>query len=289
MQEHGTIQRPEDDAQPRLLPAQPLRLTHHEDYPLNLLPPDAELAGPGPTPGLLHSLTTLGQLQPIVAAASGGRVTRIVAGRRRVKGARALAWETVSAYVFPEDGMVDATVSLGEQAHHTANPLADLDVIERLLAQDLTVSDVSRATGLPVQSIRQRLRLRALTPGLRAGVEAGTLTMTAATEAARLPDEVQGRLGALLAAGEKVTVKAVRQARQVHVTAQAQDVLSAVQPLPVPAPVASDTAVRAFDAPRPCSGCGGRAHAGVFETMPICGACAEQLVAINAQRWSEEQ
>jgi hypothetical protein len=65
---------------------------------------------------------------------------------------------------------------------------------------------------MPVQTVRRRLRLRTLSPGLRRAFDAGQLPASVAEAAARLPSDHQALLERRLAAGERLTLAAVRAA-----------------------------------------------------------------------------
>jgi len=78
-----------------LLPESPPALGELVMVVLDRLPPDAELAGPAPTPALIESIRRWGVLEPLLVRAVGGGLdyrnpATLVAGRRRLKAVRVL-------------------------------------------------------------------------------------------------------------------------------------------------------------------------------------------------------
>jgi hypothetical protein len=100
-------------------------------------------------------------------------------------------------------------------------PASELREIEAILKSDdadgdvATVKEIATQTGLSVQTIRRRLRLRSLTPALRAAFDQGRITAQVAEAAARLPEREQQMLAAQLVERDRLTLSAVSEvARQ---------------------------------------------------------------------------
>ncbi|HET6870146.1 MAG TPA: hypothetical protein VFH80_29810, partial [Solirubrobacteraceae bacterium] len=70
--------------------------------------------------------------------------------------------------------------------------------------------EIAAQTGMSVQTVRRRLRLRSLTPALRAAFDEGKITASLAEAAARLPDACQHELEGQLEAGLRLSVADVR-------------------------------------------------------------------------------
>jgi len=129
-------------------------------------------------------------------------------------------------------------LTLLSNAVRRENPVTDLWMLERLLdravKQELgerqALTEIGRATGLSVQTIKQRLRLRSLTPSLRSLFDRSRLSYTVALEASRLPAAAQDRLLAALKDGEALTVDDVKAARKGDVEAVRQMSLGDVFP-----------------------------------------------------------
>lgn len=138
------------------------------------------------TPGrvLREQLRALGQLQPIVAVPARGGRFRIVDGRRRAKAIARLTddgeWPAPAcADVLILEGAdaarrsVRSGLTLAMHASRSASPVSELAAIEAILdsardtEESTTVKEIAAQTGISVQTVRRRLRVRALTPGLR--------------------------------------------------------------------------------------------------------------------------
>jgi ParB-like chromosome segregation protein Spo0J len=181
-----------------------------------------------PSRELRELIRRLGLLQPIVAAATRGGRHQVIEGRRRAKAVQLLAEEGN----WPA-GTIDALVLQGADAHRRAvrggltlalhatrsqSPASELHAIETILEaggedhQASTVKEIAAQTGMPVQTVRRRLRLRSLSPGLRRAFDAGQIPASVAEAAARLPADHQALLEDRLAARGQLTLAAVRDA-----------------------------------------------------------------------------
>jgi hypothetical protein len=99
-----------------------------------------------------------------------------------------------------DDREVRGGLTLALHASRTTSPASELRAIECILQADgspdeaMTVKEIAAQTGMSVQTVRRRLRLRTLTAGLRAAFDEGWITSGIAEAAARLSDEQQTRL-----------------------------------------------------------------------------------------------
>lgn len=160
-------------------------------------------------------------------------------------------WQTVPVRLVSDpEGTPDdpsgPVLTLLSNAVRRENPVTDLAMLERLLEratkQELgerqALTEIGRATGLSVPTIKQRLRLRALTPSLRRLFDTNRLSYTVALEASRLPVPAQDRLLGALKDGEALTVDDVKAARKGDVEAVRQLALGDVFPdETAPAPI----------------------------------------------------
>ena len=114
--------------------------------------------------------------------------------------------------------VVRGGLTLALHATRTQSPASELQAIETILQasgedhQASTVKEIAAQTGMPVQTVRRRLRLRSLSPGLRRAFDAGQIPASVAEAAARLPAEYQALFEDRLAAGERLTLAAIRAA-----------------------------------------------------------------------------
>jgi ParB-like chromosome segregation protein Spo0J len=188
-----------------------------------------------PSRELRELIARLGLLQPIVVAATRGGRYQVIEGRRRAKAVHLLAEEgnwaagTIDALVLQGAAArrrdVRGGLTLALHATRSQSPASELQAIETILEaggedhQASTVKEIAAQTGMPVQTVRRRLRLRSLSPGLRRAFDAGQIAATVAEAAARLPADHQAQLEDRVAAGERLTLAEVRDAAR----AQAQD------------------------------------------------------------------
>jgi ParB-like chromosome segregation protein Spo0J len=184
-----------------------------------------EYARPGRE--LVESIGRLGLLQPVVAAGGGECAYRVIEGRRRVKAIEQLAekgrWPLparMDALVITDGAsysdLVRAGMALALHAARSASPVSELHAIEEILEaggeEAATVKRIAEQTGMPIQTVRGRLKLRSLSRRLRAAFENGEITVTVAEAAARLPTGQHQRLEQLADAGERITLPTVKAA-----------------------------------------------------------------------------
>jgi hypothetical protein len=111
---------------------------------------------------------------------------------------------------------VRSGLTLALHASRSPSPASELRAIETILEaangqeEATTVKQIAAQTGLSVQTVRRRLRLRSLTPGLRDAFDRGELTARVAEAAARLPQAQQQPLQRQLAEGARLTLAHVR-------------------------------------------------------------------------------
>jgi ParB-like chromosome segregation protein Spo0J len=180
-----------------------------------------------PSAKLRELIHNLGLLQPVVVVPARAGRYRVVEGRRRCKAIAQLA-EADDQRMSPT---VDALIVEGRQtsrrevcggltlalhATRSVSPASELQAIETILAtgdtdsEAITVKEIATQTGMSVQTVRRRLRLRSLTPALRAAFDEGKITASLAEAAARLPDACQRELGGQLEAGSRLSIADVR-------------------------------------------------------------------------------
>jgi ParB-like chromosome segregation protein Spo0J len=178
-----------------------------------------------PGSDLVGQIASLGLLQPIVVAGSVQRRYQVIEGRRRAKAVQLLAaegrWPSPPrldvVIVQGVDGakLVPAGMMLALHASRGPSPASELRAIEAILAQGdeepRTIKEIAAQTGMPVQTVRRRLRLRNLIPALRAAFDLGEISASIAEAAARLTAEQQAGLDKLLARGERLTLATIRE------------------------------------------------------------------------------
>jgi ParB family chromosome partitioning protein len=211
-------------AQLALLPTEAPEL-RHESLPLAAIDGFADAS---PSAKLRELIRDLGLLQPVVVVPSGSARFRVVEGRRRCRAIAQLAetgeWARpphVDALVIDsgEAGQreVGGGLTLALHASRSASPASELAAIETILRESgereeaVTVKEIAGQTGMSLQTVRRRLRLRSLIEPLRDAFDAGRLSAGVAEAAARLPEARQRALGRRLDQGQRLTFDAVRE------------------------------------------------------------------------------
>jgi ParB-like chromosome segregation protein Spo0J len=168
------------NGQLELLPAGPPEL-RRESISLELLD---GFENANPSPKLRELIRDLGLLQPIIVASGDSGRYRIIDGRRRTKAITLLAednqWPTparIEALVVAGDNTgrqeVRGGLTLALHASRSPSPASELQAIETILAisgadgETAAVKQIAAQTGLSVQTVRRRLRLRSLIADLR--------------------------------------------------------------------------------------------------------------------------
>lgn len=221
-------------AQLSLLPSAGPEL-RRERIPLEKLDGFAEAQ---PSAKLRELIRDLGLLQPLVVVPAGTGRHRIIEGRRRAKAISLLAeageWPAPPSADALVIGSVDVRrdevrggLTLALHASRSSSPASELQAVEAILEQGTgdeptTVKEIAAQTGISVQTVRRRLRLRSLTPGLRRAFDEGTLSAGVAEAAARLPGQQQQALQRQLAGGERITLETVRDLAREQTSAASQ-------------------------------------------------------------------
>jgi hypothetical protein len=103
-------------------------------------------------------------------------------------------------------------LALALHATRSASPASELRVIEANLktggadGEATTVKEIAAQTGMSIQTVRRRLRLRSLTPALRDAFNDWRITASVTEPAARLPECEHHALADQLAEGGRLTL-----------------------------------------------------------------------------------
>lgn len=126
---------------------------------------------------LVHSLQTVGLLQPIVVRASGDGY-ELVAGERRWRAAQAAGWHTVPALVRHTEDSDLLRDALLENLHRVQlNPLEEAAAYQQLLADfGVTHEELADRLGRSRPHLSNTLRLLRLPPSVQRRVAAGVLS-----------------------------------------------------------------------------------------------------------------
>lgn len=126
---------------------------------------------------LVHSLQTVGLLQPIVVRRSGTDY-EIVAGERRWRAAREAGWDTIPALVRHTEDSDLLRDALLENLHRVQlNPLEEAAAYQQLLSDfDVTQEELADRLGRSRPHLTNTLRLLKLPPAVQRRVAAGVIS-----------------------------------------------------------------------------------------------------------------
>lgn len=185
---------------------------------LDTLPTNDCIPGPAPTPSFLDSVRRFGVMQPVTLrepTVKDGMLT-VVAGRRRIKAARAVGLREIPARVLACDDMTAGGLAFAENWHRSHNAQVDLGILMGLAGEKkLSDEAIAEQLGVPLPRLLPLLRmLRTLIPPLRHALMIGKMKLSTAILAARLEDDDQKELVALLTDGGSIKAKDVRALRK---------------------------------------------------------------------------
>jgi hypothetical protein len=165
---------------------------------LDLLPTDFDAE---PSKELAKSLEATGLIHAIRLEQLPDSSFRVVSGRRRILAARQLGWDAIRAEVSQggtakKDELWAVRAALTENAVRGDNPIDEYRNIKRLQDEGLSEKDIFTSTGMPIPTIRRRLMLDGLVPGLWDKVNAGLMGVWAAEIASKFPASFQEKLAA---------------------------------------------------------------------------------------------
>lgn len=180
--------------------------TRREDLPTELIPlanlPEGN-GGRYPQSNFVDSIRRNGVIHPIVVRVkrgSGNRATKnyeVVDGWQRLVAARQSGIPALKAVVIPDTGdaaLNSDVVTLTSNNLRSMNVVEEFQALERMMAQhDNDLKLVSKATGVPVQTLNRRWILKRLKPELFQALADGKMGRWSAETLARYPDEPQER------------------------------------------------------------------------------------------------
>jgi ParB/RepB/Spo0J family partition protein len=196
-----------------LIPDQPLKLVNKQ-LALDELPADAALVGPNPSRELVTKVGQFGVLVPILVRQDGHGRLHVIEGRRRIKAARKNGLKMVPARITTMTARAAVAATIMAHATRNENVAAELQAITDLMNAGSSENDVSEATGLRIQTIRKRLLLSRLLPGLLELFMAGKVSVSVAEQIAKLPHDRQKKLVEVYDKAGEITAANVREVRQ---------------------------------------------------------------------------
>jgi len=178
------------------------------------------LPGPRPSPSMVRSVQRLGVVKPVVVVEKPGGGYELRDGRRRVLAAREAGLAKVRAVVYTRDDVRPEVLTLTLNAQRSDNAVAELDALRALLKVGASEADIARDTGMPVGTIRRRLRLASImSEPLWQAVKKGDVAVAVAEAVAKLPPAARDRINDLLEEKGSVSAADVAQERKVRAAA----------------------------------------------------------------------
>ncbi len=165
-------------------------LRHHEEIPKNKQVQDIELSKIKPNSyqprhefseeSIRELATTLdkdGLLQPIIVREKGDEY-EIVAGERRLRAAKHLAWEKIPAIVNNMDDSQAASLALIENLQREdLNPIDEAQAYNNLMKlNNLTQTTLAQSIGKSQSYVANKLRLLKLTPKVQSYLASGEIS-----------------------------------------------------------------------------------------------------------------
>ncbi|KJY58988.1 Chromosome partitioning protein SpoOJ [Lactobacillus kullabergensis] len=215
-------------------------LRHHEEIPKNKQVQDIELSKIKPNSyqprhefseeSIRELATTLdkdGLLQPIIVREKGDEY-EIVAGERRLRAAKHLAWEKIPAIVNNMDDSQAASLALIENLQREdLNPIDEAQAYNNLMKlNNLTQTTLAQNIGKSQSYVANKLRLLKLTPKVQSYLASGEISPRHGRCLVGLSEKDQSRvLDEILAHNLNVsdTEKIVKNVEQYFVGKNAKD------------------------------------------------------------------
>jgi len=190
-----------------------------------------------PSPQLLRSVQRYGVVVPITVYRSkeGGWV--VVDGRRRLSAAQRAGLSTIPVRILGEGGLLSPALSVALNTVRSNNPAAELAAIQKLVEAGLSERQIFQATGMAVGTIRRRLKLLNLVPGLGELFRNGKIGPGIAEKSAMLPKESQEELYKIYQTEGRISLKAVREIQTARRQAEISSLLEGLPEAPEPSPV----------------------------------------------------
>lgn len=186
--------------------------------------------GRPPEAKFLRSVKRWGVREPIEINILPNKKLRLVSGRRRLKAAELLGLPNIKVRMYELDALVESTLSIDSNAQRSDNPLSDFEAILDLMTKAkargtiIDEKDISQATGMPIQTIRKRMKLADLPREILTAVGGKRIALGVATEIANLSTNQQNELVEILKENGKLTGKDVQSIKQVDRKKAIQDI-----------------------------------------------------------------
>lgn len=186
--------------------------------------------GKPPDSRFILSIKRWGVREPIELNQLPNGKLRLMSGRRRLRAAQLLELETIPVRLYILDSLVESTLTIDSNVQRSDNPLSDFEAILDLKTKAkargtiIDEKDISQATGMPVGTIRKRMKLANLPREILTAVGGKRVALGVATEIANLSTNQQNELVEILKENGKLTGKDVQSIKQVDREKAIQDI-----------------------------------------------------------------
>lgn len=168
---------------------------------------------------LIRNIRTYGVLKPVLFERDGERPL-VVDGRQRVRAARVVrdrqrdaGEDEIAVRGIPQrgDGSHLFAVSRAANLHQADGPMTSARNAQRMVDLGRSTEEIAVAFGVTEQTVKHWLALLELAPAVRAAVDRGSISPTAAAKLRKLDRDGQvAKLSELTAGGAKPTASAAR-------------------------------------------------------------------------------
>src|SRR5690625_4891432 len=140
---------------------------------------------------LAQTLQTHGIIQPIVVRKKEADIYEVIAGERRLRAAKLLGWEEISAIVRDLNDTETASIALIENIQREElSVIEEANAYEQLLAMhELTQEALAQRLGKSQSTVANRIRLLTLPEEIQEGLMIKTITERHARALMKLKDE----------------------------------------------------------------------------------------------------
>jgi ParB/RepB/Spo0J family partition protein len=165
---------------------------------------------------MVQSISKYGVIVALTAIRDGDGNIEIKDGLRRLAAAKLAGTKEVPVtfWDFDELGGDIALFMLNEQ--RSANPVAELAAIERVMGRAIGEAEIAKATGIKISTIRKRLNLRNLIPKMRELFNEYKLKPSVAEAASKMSEAEQKDLLRIYNDTGKLMSKHVAQIKKKH-------------------------------------------------------------------------
>ena len=195
--------------------------------------------GKKPDAAFLRSIETWGVREPIVITRDiDTSILRLRDGRRRLQAAIKLEHNNIPVKEYALESISGVALTLDSNAQRSANPIAEFEAIQEFVAEasakgkTVTEQDIYQATGMPVQTIRKRLKLVQLPTEIKDAVGERKVALGVAESIAPLQEYQKGQLLDKFRDVGKLTGNDVHEVKQVKQKEEIEGIPSEVFDLP---------------------------------------------------------